>query len=68
MIVYAQMMGYREVRSVDGSVWSRGVWAEGVQVTVRKIANKPRKSAGGKHTEAPVMCVDHLLREMDTLR
>ncbi len=56
------------MRSVDGSVWSRGVWAEGVHVTLRMIASRPRRSGGGKHSEAPVMCIEHLLREMDNLR
>ena len=62
---FLQMMGHREVRSVDGSVWSKGVWAEGVQVTLRRIAHRSRRNTNGTTT---VMCVEHLLAEMDKLR
>ena len=63
------MSGFGDERSVDGSVWSRGVWKEGVQVTLRKIASKTKRGGVLKHSEGPaVMCVEHLLREMDNLR
>lgn len=62
---------YPEFRSIDGSIWSRGVWSEGVQVTLRQIAGKAKR--GDRRTTPveggmQVMCVEHLLKEMDNLR
>lgn len=62
------MTGYTELRSTDGSVWSRGAWREGVQVTLREIAGKAKGKGVGERQAPPVMCVEYLFREMDNLR
>lgn len=61
------MAVYSEYQSVDGSIWSRGVWAEGIQVTLRQMAKRGRERKTSEGVVV-VMCAEHLLREMDNLR
>ena len=49
--------------SLDGSVWSRGYWTEGVLVTIRRLADREKR----KKTRA-IMCVEYLLKEIECMR
>ena len=65
-LLFSQVPVYSEYQGVDGSIWSKGVWADGIQVTLRQMAKRgrERKTSEG----VVVMCAEHLLREMDNLR
>lgn len=68
-----QVAVYPEFRSADGSIWSRGVWSEGVQVTLRHIAGKAKRGQPQERKTietgtTQIMCVEHLFKEMDNLR
>ena len=49
---------------MDGSVWTRGFWKEGILVTLRQLPDKDEM----KRDKKSVMCVEYLLREMENLR
>lgn len=65
-----QVPTFSQCKSIDGSLWSRAVWTEGVQVTLRQIVCRPKSNKGERNegNALHVMCVEHLLREMDNLR
>jgi len=49
--------------SLDGSVWNRGYWTEGVLVTIRRLSDKEER----RRTKA-IMCVEYLLKEIECMR
>ena len=59
------MPAFKDQKTIDGSVWSRGVWTEGVHVTLRQIPGRGRRGSG---EGAAVLSAELLLREMDNLR
>lgn len=64
-----QISEHRPSKSIDGSLWLKGTWREGVLVTLRQIAGK--KKRGDESSVSPqqqVMCVEYFLGELDRLR